>query len=396
VTADVRPLAKGQTAFAIDLYGRLKAGGGNVLFSAYSIQTALAMVRSGARGRTAVQMGRVLHLPPEEVPEAWKALVAEVTTPPAVRVPGGPKDVSNTAYTLSVANALWAQKGYPIVPAYRDLVASSYGAELREADFAQGPKVRREINDWVLSKTNDKIKDLIPEGLPTPNTCLALVDAIHFAAQWDEPFHERDTSDESFTNAKGERVTVRMMHRTDHWSYFDDAEVQVVSLRYRQEAVDMLVALPKRPDGLADLEAGLTPKVIDRWANGQRTEMIALALPRFRFEAARELSGTLRSMGMIDAFSPVEADFRGIADLPGQPLFIGPVLHKAFIAVDEKGTEAAAATAVLMKREGLGSSSAAPIPFVCDRPFFFLLRHRATGAVLFMGRLSMPEPGSRS
>ena len=166
---------------------------------------------------------------------------------------------------------------------------------------------------------------------------------------------------------------MRMMHRFDRWTYYDDADVQVVSLRYRQGAVEMLVALPKRPDGLADIEAGPTSEAIERWANGQRTEMIALALPRFRFEAARELSGTLRSMGMTDAFSPDEADFRGIADVPGEPLFVGPVLHKALIEVDEKGTEAAAATAVLYLR-GMEINPAAPIPFVCDRPFLFLLR----------------------
>lgn len=392
---EVRVLVAGQSAFGLALYGRLAEGTGNLLLSPYSVHTALAMTRAGARGETAAQMDRVLRLPESGTPQAWKTLVSALGTPPAVRPGGDPADTTNTAYSLSVANALWGQRGFPFVPEFRSLLESAYGAGLREVDFAQGPAVRKEINDWVLSKTNDKIKDLIPEGLPTPDTRLALVNAIHFLAQWDQPFPEARTTDLAFTNVKGERVNVKGMRRTDHGAYYEDAGVQVLTLRYRQGAAEMLVALPKPgagpADGLAALERGLSVEGLERWSAGARNAKVALTLPRFKFESTNELSRTLAALGMPAAFDPTAADFRGMADVPGQPLYVGPVLHKAFIAVDEKGTEAAAATAVMMGARSVPQPEE-PVPFVCDRPFLFVLRHRLTGALLFVGRLALPEP----
>lgn len=389
-------LAAGQAAFACDLYRQLARGDDNLLLSPYSVQTALAMTRGGARGGTAEQLDRVLRLPGEGAPEAFRALVQAVSTAPAVRSRGGPAGGEETAYRVSVANGLFGQRAYPFVPAYRDLLASAYGAELRETDFAQPGRARDEINAWVLERTHEKIRDLIPAGLPTPDTRLVLVNAIHFLAPWDEPFSESATVDAPFTTAAGARVNVRLMRRTDRWGWYEDEQVQVLSLRYREGAVDMLVALPRPRPGstpgadLAALEASLRADTLARWAASPRTAKVALGLPRFRFESANELSTALTALGLTDPFRPGSADFRGIADVPGEPLFIGLVLHKAFIAVDEKGTEAAAATAVMM-RAGSVPRPEEPIPFVCDRPFLFALRHRATGALLFLGRLSRPE-----
>jgi serpin B len=384
-------LVPGQNAFALDLYARLRDEPGNVLFSAYSIQSALAMARAGARGTTATQMDRVLHLPPNAAPEAWQALVERVVTAPLERdwsVDG--KESQVPAYSLSVANALFGQKGYAFVPAYRDLLASAYGAELKDVDFASGSAVRQEINDWVLAKTNQKIKDLIPEGLPTADTRLALVNAIHFLAQWAEPFREEATIDGDFTGAGGTKTKVRMMRRTASYRFAEDDEVRVAVFPYRGNAAELVVVLPKAVDGLAAVEKGLTPERVAVWAGGTDSRKLAVSLPRFRFEDPTDLSAHLAAMGMPDAFSPGKADFTGMAAVPGEPLFLGAVLHKAFIAVDEKGTEAAAATAVLM-RAGSVQRPSDPIPFVCDHPFLFLLRHRATGALLFLGRLSAPE-----
>jgi serpin B len=389
VDARAAALAQGQNAFAVDLYARLKDTPGNVLFSAYSIQTALAMTRAGAKGETAAQMDRVLHLPAAAAPEAWRALVRSVTTAPAVREwQQGGKEAETPAYAVAVANALFGQKGYPFEAEFRRQVTESYGAELRDVDFRLGPAVRKEINDWVLSKTNDKIKDLIPEGMPTADTRLALVNAIHFLAQWAEPFQERATEDAKFTDAKGEQVNVRMMHRTDHYRYRAEEDVQVLAIPYRGNATEMIVVLPKTADGLAALEKGLTVERVQGWAGGSHAK-VALSLPRFRFEAPTDLSEPLKALGMRDAFDVGKADFTGMANVPGEPLYIGIVLHKAFIAVDEKGTEAAAATAVMM-RAGSAPRPEPPIPFVCDRPFLFFLRHVPTGALLFAGRLSMP------
>ena len=294
------------------------------------------------------------------------------------------------AYTVSVANALWGQKGYPFVPAYRALVRDAFGAELTDVDFAQGGAVRKQINDWVLARTNQKIKDLIPEGMPTPDTRLALVNAIHFLAQWDEAFEPRATEPRDFTNDKGEKVKVQMMRRTDHYRTFEDGDARVLAIPYKGRAAEMLLVLPKDPAGLDALEKGLTPERVTGWGTRQGVAKARLELPRFKFEAPTDLGALLAQMGMPAAFSAATADFRGMADVPGEPLFIGAVLHKAFIAVDEKGTEAAAATALLM-RAGSAPRPEEPIPFVCDRPFLFFLRHASTGALLFAGRLAAPR-----
>ena len=394
----VAALAQGQNAFALDLYARMKGAPGNVLFSAYSIQTALAMTRTGAKGETAAQMDRVLHLPKEGTAEAWRFLVDTLTRPNpnwGPRPDGSEGEV--VPYSLSVANALFGQKGYPFEAPFRHVVTDVYRADLRDVDFRTGPAVRKEINDWVLSKTNDRIKDLIPEGLPTADTRLALVNAIHFLAQWAEPFQERLTTDAPFTNAEGRQVTVRMMHRTDHFRYLAEQDVEVLAVPYRGSSMtgnqtEMLLVLPKSPDGLSAVESSLTPERLKAWSDGSHAK-VALALPRFRFEAPTDVTEHLKALGMRDAFDMKKADFTGMANVPGEPLYIGIVLHKAFIAVDEKGTEAAAATAVMM-RAGSAPRPEPPIPFVCDRPFLFFLRHVDTGALLFAGRLSMPTAES--
>jgi serpin B len=381
-------MSQAQDPFAVDLYARLKDTPGNLLFSPHSIHTALAMTRAGARGETAAQMDRVLRA--DVSPETWQILVRNLTAAPRERerrADGTQADAPT--YSLSVANALFGQKGYPFDPAYRELLTTHFGAELRDVDFAAGPAVRKEINDWVLSKTNDKIKDLIPEGLPTADTRLTLVNAIHFLAQWAEPFSESATEDADFTGADGTKTKVRMMRRTGTYSYLDDGDVEVAALWYRGHKAQMLIVRPKAVDGLAAVEKALTHERLSRWGNDGKRRKLALGLPRFRFEAPIDLTSHLQALGMTDAFTPSKADFSGMVSVRGQPLFIGAVLHKAFIAVDEKGTEAAAATAV-MKRAGSAMKPEDPLPFVCDRPFLFVLR--CQGVPLFLGRLVAPTP----
>jgi serpin B len=181
-----------------------------------------------------------------------------------------------------------------------------------------------------------------------------------------------------------------MMHNTENFRYLDDGKARVLGLRYKSEAAEMMIVLPKDPAGLGELEKGLTAEALGRWAKGGEYPEVALQLPRFKFEAPSDLGGHLAALGMPDAFDMAKADFRGIADVKGEPLYLGAVLHKAFIAVDEKGTEAAAATALMVPTSAAPGEPPKPIPFVCDRPFLFFLRHTGTGALLFMGRYSMP------
>jgi serpin B len=259
-------------------------------------------------------------------------------------------------------------------------------------DFAQGPAVRKEINDWVLAKTNKKIRDLIPDGLPTPDTRLVLVNAIHFFAKWHEQFPQGNTTDADFTGAGGTKTKVRMMRLTDPFRYVDDGDADVAALPYKWSAAEMVLVLPKAVDGLAAVERALTPERLAKWAAGGEHRELALALPRFKFEAPTDVTQHLVAMGMPDAFTLGKADFTGMATAR-EPLYIGAVLHKAFIAVDENGTEAAAATAMPTLSSAPGDPPP-PVPFVCDHPFLFLIRHRATGALLFVGRLAAPVPES--
>ena len=388
-------LAQAQSAFALALYPRLAAGGRNVLFSPYSIHTALAMARAGARGETAAQMDRVLRLPADGAAQAAESLVRSVTTAPSVKEWLADGTTSErAAYTLSVANALWGQQGYAFVPAFRQTVATSYGALFEEVDFRNGPAVRKRINDWVLSKTNDKVRDLVPDGLPTPDTRLALVNAIHFYALWTDPFSEQETQEKPFTDVRGVKSPVHLMRNTDHYRYLEDGKARVLAIPYRGGAAELLVVLPKDPAGLADLEKDLTPEALARWTGGGQYAEVALSFPRFRYEAPVDLGGHLAALGMLDAFDRARADFTGIADVKGDPLFLGAALHKAFIAVDERGTEAAAATALMVPTTAAPGTPPPPIPFVCDRPFLFFLHHLPTGALLFVGRLATPEPAA--
>lgn len=392
-STNVVAVIQGQNELALNLHARLRSAPGNVLFSPYSIQTALAMVRAGAKGETAAQLDRVLHLPAAQVPEAFKSIVSAVTSPTSVPEPTPERrDAKQPAYAIAVANAVFGQRGYPFVPGFRALLAAAYGAELRDVDFRLGPAARKEINGWVLSKTNDRIQDLVPEGLPTADTRMAIVNAIHFLAPWAEPFQEVATTDATFTNAGGEQVNVRMMHRADSFRYQDLALARVLAIPYRGYEAEMVIVLPKALDGLPEVERQLTLEMV-RGFLGPRNEhaRVVLGLPRFRFEARSDLSAHLQALGLHDAFDARKADFTGIANQPGAPLYIGAVLHKAFIAVDEQGTEAAAATTTMMEL-GAGPVRPAVIAFECDRPFLFFVRHVPTGALLFAGRLSMPEP----
>lgn len=381
---EARVMGESVSRFSVSLYGQLRARPGNLFFSPYSISAALAMTREGARGENAAELDRALAYP-----RALTAAQRELAL--ALR----PREVDDwsegqrrrvPAYELNVANALWGQEGLAFLPEFTAILEQHYAAPLQRIDFTRAAEARRRINAWVEEQTRQRIKDIVPEGLPTTDTRLALANAIHFKAAWEEPFQEQRTTDAPFHTAGGE-VAARLMRRVSHFAYAEDDAVQVVSLPYRGHDTSMLVVLPRRRDGLAAVEGALTAERLAGWVGGLKAVKVDVQLPRFEVTHAFDAVQALGALGVRRAFDARQADFTGM--LATEPLFIGVVLHKAFVAVDEKGTEAAAATVVGM-RAGSAPRPEQPVAFVADHPFLFMIRHEPTGAVLFMGRLADP------
>ena len=379
-------------AFAADLLREAAGQRGNFFASPLSLELALAMTRAGARGETAKQMDAVLHLPavaPKAFREATKKLAENVLERRSRRARGDGEGADAFGYELSVANGLFVQKDWTFELAFRNTAIQDYGADCREVDFANTSAARAAINGWVDEKTAHKIQDIVPPDLPQPDTRMALVNAIHFKAAWNDPFSEKATADAPFTVEPGRDVTVRMMAATRSYALRDDAEAQVVELPYRDRMASMVIVLPKARDGLDALVASLTPaRLAELTARGQPVR-VALKLPKFTFTTAFEATPLLRRLGMVDPCDPVAADFSGITLSKKDRPFIGQVLHKAFVAVDEKGTEAAAATVVLV-RAGSEAKPEDPVVVTVDHPFLFFIRHEGTGQLLFAGRVDDP------
>jgi serpin B len=375
---DPRAAAAGVNAFTADLLRATAASGGNAFLSPYSISVAMAMARAGARGETASQIDAALHLPLDG-PAAYRALVA--TLADAVRANDRP------AYALSVANGLFSQKGWSFEPAFRATIARDYGAELQELDFGRTEAARKAINDWVAAKTKVRLRDIVPPGLPAPDTRLALANAIHFKAAWETAFNAGATTDRPFTVAAGRDVTVKSMSTTREMRYGETVDAQVLEIPYVEHASSMVVVLPKARDGLDALIAALTSQRLEAYAGRLEQRPVSLQLPKFTFTASIDAKRALQALGVKTAFSD-RADFGGISSK--DPVLIDAVLHKAFVAVDEEGTEAAAATVGLMAPTSAVGRPQEPTPFVVDHPFLFLIRHGRTGAILFAGRVVDP------
>lgn len=378
----LRAVVEGGNRFAFELYGRLSRNEGNLFFSPMSIDTALAMTYPGAAGSTASQISRTLGLPPsvEKSTAGFSALLEQLNHP---RTYNG-----HPAYDLIVANALWGQEGYPFKPEYIRLLSTGYGAGLKETDFRRSEAARKAINDWVAETTRDKIKDLVPPGAIDALTRLVLTNAIYFKSNWQNRFEKTATRDEPFRLPEGSPVEAPMMHQQDRFGYMDNSDLQMIELPYTWNDLSMLVLLPRKADGLTALETKLSAENLASWQTLLTTRLVDLSLPKFTFTSEFQLSNPLKEMGMADAFNPEKADFSGIASA-GERLFISEVLHKAFVAVDEKGTEAAAATAVVMVGTSLPAPEE-PVTFRADHPFLFLIRHNQTGSILFLGRVINP------
>jgi serpin B len=371
-------LVEGNNAFAFDLYARLNQQKGNVVFSPYSISNALAMTYAGARGPTAEEMAKVLHftLGQERLHPTFEGLVADLQ-----------KDDKGRPYHLHVANSLWGQKAYPFAGPFLQLTRKNYRAGLKEVDFARAPEEGRQtINRWVEEQTRDKIKELLLPGDVNGLTRLILTNAIYFKAAWKTPFPRDQTRDGIFDVAPNTKPSVPMMrHPEGMFPYFSGDEFQWLELPYKGDRLSMVVLLPQKKGQLGALEKSLTAAAIQEGVNKLQVRVGEVTLPRFQAVLRIPLGEELKKMGMPLAFSRA-ADFSGIAT--GEHLSLAEVVHKAYIEVDEVGTEASAATAVVVG----GTRNVHPFSFRADHPFLYLIRDTQTGSILFLGRVSDPRP----
>lgn len=373
-------LVQGNNEFAFDLYQQVRGEDGNLFYSPYSISTALAMTYAGARGETEQQMADTLHftLPQDQLHSAFNLLNLQLTQQSEQK-----QSEEDTPFTLNIANALWGQSGYGFEQDFLELLAANYGAGMRLLNFGENPEeARRIINEWVSEQTEGKIEDLLQRGVITPDTRLVLTNAIYFNAVWQHTFEESQTSDDTFTLLDGSEVTVPMMSQTNRFAYVQGEGYQAIQLPYRNSNSSMIVLLPAAGEFEA-FEASLSADRVGEITDQLEMSAVALTMPTFEYETPLNLSKTLEAMGMPAAFSG-EADFSGMTG--DRSLSISDVVHKAFVAVDEEGTEAAAATAVAMAE----SAMVEPAEMTIDRPFIFLIRDNGTGSVLFVGRVLDP------
>ncbi len=378
-----KAIVEGNNRFALELYAGLLQDpealrqGGNVFFSPYSISTALAMTYAGARGETAKQMAKTLRftLGQQQLHRAFGSHIRRLN-----------EQGKKGNYELAVANALWGQTGYTFLDSFLRLLERTYGAGLKEVDFAGATEqARLTINKWVEDKTKERIRDLIRPGVLNELTTLVLTNAIYFKGDWLSKFDEDNTRARPFHISSDRSINVPMMYQSQKFNYADRENLQILELPYKGGDLSMIVLLPKQVDGISNLERSLTVEKLKLWLKALRSRKVNVFLPKFKLTwGAYDLTRLLGRMGMKDAFSLPPADFSGITGK--KDLFISNVVHKAFVAVDEEGTEAAAATAVAFRKLAVVD---VPV-FRADHPFVFMIRDNQSGAILFMGRVVNP------
>ncbi len=386
-------VADGNNQFALALYQKLRGGDGNLFFSPYSVSTALAMTYAGARAETERQMGEAMWYPTsgevleklgiagmpmtqEEFAGAFGAIIRDLNAK-------GGKD----AYELRVANALWGQQDFAFLDAFAKLVETEYGGRIRNVDFVGATeKARRTINAWVEEQTNGKIKDLISEGAVGQMTRLVLTNAIYFKGNWASQFKEDRTQDAPFTLLDASKVQVPMMNQKAKFRYAQIDELQVLQLPYVGDELSMVILLPRALDGIRQIEQGLTGENLAKWLDNLREQEVFVSIPKFKMTSKFSLQTVLAQMGMAQAFTGA-ADFSGMTGR--RDLFISAVIHQAYVDVNEEGTEAAAATGVVMRMTSIGPDRT-PV-FKADHPFIFMIRDNTSGSILFFGRVMNPQ-----
>jgi len=364
----------GNTSFALDLYRQIKGEEGNLFFSPYSISTALSMAYAGARGETEKQMMKAMHisLAQEKLHSAMSELQESMN-----------KVQEKGKVEILIANSLWPNADDKFTKEFLQLLGKYYKSSITPLNYTRHSEEAREtINQWVEDKTKDKIKDLIKPGILNALTRLVIANGIYFKANWKSEFKKEDTRNMPFHVTAVKTVSCPMMFQKQRFNYYADSEIQAVEMPYVGEQISMLVLMPRKIDGLNQLEESLTRTNLNQWINRLRKIRLEVFFPKFTMISEFDLSKNLISLGMVDAFNPNRADFSGMDGT--RNLYISAVVHKAFVDIDEKGTEAAAATAV-----GIMTTSM-PLEFRADHPFLFIIRHNATGAILFAGRVMDP------
>lgn len=380
-TEELRQLTDDNAAFGWDFYREIVEDGENLFFSPHSISVALAMTWAGARGNTETEMGDALHfaLGQDRLHPAFNALDLELATRAEASGANAP-----LPFRLNVTNALFGQADYTFLDRFLDTLAVNYGAGLRLMDFVnQAEESRVAINGWVADKTEDRIKELIAQGIINSATRLVLVNAIYFTASWAEPFDEANTTDDAFTLLGGTDVTTRTMHGNVAMLYADGPNYEAAEVPYDGQQLAMLLIVPDEGQ-FAAVESALSASTVSQIRDELTIHQVELALPKFSFRSQVPAKEPLMSLGMIDAFGGA-SDLSGMNGTGG--LFIQDVVHEGFVAIDEKGTEAAAATAVVVGE----TSAPPPATLTVDRPFMFAIIDRPTGATLFIGRVVDPS-----
>lgn len=381
--AQLEKLAKAGNSFAFALYGKLRERPGDLAVSPFSASTALSMTWLGARGETAAQMKKVLAYdgPPEEAGDVSARYARSL---------GGP-------LTFRSANRIFVERSFPLEKAFVEATGRIFGAPAEVSDFKGSPDAARDrINGWVSGETRGRIKDLIPPGGLPPAANLALVNAVYFLGDWATPFKAEDTQPWAFHTSKTAEHQVPMMQLSLEARYGETDDVKLLSLPYAGGSLEMAFVLPKSVDGLDAVERRLSAATFDGWVTGMKTTSVGVKLPKFTIDPRESLAlgDALVALGMPLAFDRTKADFSGIAvaKTPADRISISRVFHKAFVKVDEKGTEAAAATAVVMAPAGAPPGPARRAKeFHADHPFLFFLRDAKSGQILFAGRVADPK-----
>ncbi len=385
-TVDRDEVARGNNVFATTLYGQLRNTSDNVFLSPESISIAMALTYAGARGKTAEEIANTLHftLDRTRLHSAMAMLLRDINA-------GGPAH----GYQLRTVNALWLQQEYGFREEYASLVEQYYGAALKYVDYINSaPYARSLINDWVVKQTDHKIRDLIAPGAVSASTRMVLTNAVYFKGDWLTPFNKADTRDEAFHIRLNRNINASLMKQTGTFGYYEGIDFKAVQVPYQGNDLAMVVILPNAMDGLASLERAMTPGALAEWGekldNGSKT--IQIYLPKFQVTSGFSLSRTLGAMGIHAAFDSTRADFSGLAQglKTNNNLSISDVIHKAYITVDEQGTEAAASSAALAPLTGAPQTGPLPV-FKADHPFVFLIRDTRSGSILFMGRVLDPS-----
>ncbi len=383
VSAELQPIVQGSNDFAWSSWQASRDHiQGNMFYSAFSQVAAMSMVYAGAEGDTEAELAAALSVP-QGGEEGWHEQLGLLMA-----------DLSgehHRPYTLYSANQLWGQEGYPWEQPFLDVTADQYLAPMEDVDFRADPEgARSDINAWVADQTHDRIPELFAQGDITALARMVLANAIYFLADWDLPFEEGDTQDRDFELADGGTVSVAMMEQTEEHGFADLEGLKVLEMNYESDEISMVFFLPDAADGLEVLEDQLTSDQVDAWLADTHDVEVDVRIPSFQMETEFPIEQVLIDLGVETAWLEGQADFSGMLDKDVEDLWLARVVHKAFVRVDEEGTEAAAATGAVMNGE-LSAEPGEPATFHADHPFVFMIRDRLTGTILFQGRMSDPS-----